>query len=110
LKRLINRPLDEYKLVAVETYQFLRSIIDQAHRHCVQQFVGKMDTREWFRRVWPLNLIAKRLKPPALLLFQNWKWLEYPVAQRVEEFRQRFCDELENILPRTARRALPVRQ
>src|SRR4030095_11466849 len=68
--RFINRPLDEYKLIAVETYQFLRSIADQAYRHCVQQFVGKMDAREWFQRVWPLNLIAKRLELPALLLFQ----------------------------------------
>src|SRR6476646_5668270 len=67
--RFINLALDEYKLVAVETYQFFRSITDQAHRHGVQQFVGKMDAREWFWRVWPLNLIAKRLKPPALLLF-----------------------------------------
>src|SRR6476660_10469858 len=95
--RFINLALDEYKLVAVETYQFFRSITDQAHRHCVQQFVGKMDAREWFRRVWPLNLIAKRLKPLALLLFQNWKWLDYPVAQRVEEFLKTFLHELENI-------------
>src|SRR6266481_7781779 len=47
--RFINGPLDEYKLVAVESYQFLSSVTDQAHGHCVQQFVGKMDTREWFR-------------------------------------------------------------
>src|SRR6476659_8233210 len=67
--RLINRPFDEHKLVAVESYQFLRSVTDQAYRHCVQQFVGKMDAREWFWRVRPLNFIAKRLKPPALLLF-----------------------------------------
>src|SRR4029077_2987584 len=59
--RLINLPLDEYKLVAVKPYQFLRSIADQAHRHCVQQFVGKMDAREWLRRVWPFNLLAKCL-------------------------------------------------
>ena len=101
--RLINRPLNEYKVVAVETYQFLRSITDQAYRHCVQQFVGKMDASEWFRRVWPLNLVAKRLKPSALLLFQNRKWLEYSVVQRVEEFRQAVLHELENI-----QRELPV--
>ena len=101
--RFINLPFDEYKLVAVETYHFLRSVTDQAYRHCVQQFVGKMDAREWFRRVWPLNLIAKRLEPLALLLFQNWKWLEYPVAQRVEEFGQALLHELENI-----QRELPV--
>src|SRR4029077_16171417 len=101
--RFINLPLDEYQLVAVETYQFLRSVTDQAYRHCVQQFVGKMDAREWFRRVWELNLIAKRLEPPALLLFQNWKWLDYPVAQRVEEFGQALLHELENI-----QRELPV--
>ena len=47
--RLINLPLDEYKFVAVETYQFFRSTTDQAHRHCVQQFVGKMDAREWLQ-------------------------------------------------------------
>src|SRR6476659_3222128 len=92
--RLLNRPLNEYKFVALETYQFLRSVTDQVHRHGVQQFVGKMDAREWFRRVQPLNLIAKRLEPPALLLFQNWKWLEYSVAQRFEEFRQRVLREL----------------
>src|SRR6476620_11151684 len=86
--RLIDRPLDEYKLVAIETYQFLRSVTDQAHRHGVQQFVGEMDAREWFRRLLPLNLIAKRLEPAALVLFQNWKWLEYPVAQRFEKFQQ----------------------
>src|SRR5262245_34727180 len=34
--RLINWPLDEYKLVAVETYKFLCSITDQVHRHCIQ--------------------------------------------------------------------------
>src|SRR6476620_5453599 len=101
--RLINRPLDEYKLVAIETYQFLRSVTDQAHRHGVQQFVGKMDDREWFRRLLPLNLIAKRLEPPALVLFQNWKWLEYPVAQRFGEFRQAVLHKLENI-----QRELPV--
>ena len=101
--RFINRPLDEYKFVAVETYQFLHPATDQAHGHCVQQFVGKMDAREWLRRVWPLDLIAKRLKPPALLLFQNWKWLEYSVVQRVEEFRQAVLHELENI-----QRELPV--
>jgi hypothetical protein len=32
-----------------------------------------------------------------LLLFQNWKWLKYPVTQRVEEFRQALFSELENI-------------
>ena len=47
--------------------------------------------------VRPLNLIAKRLEPLALPLFQNWKWLDYPVAQRVEEFRQPLLHELENI-------------
>ena len=51
----------------------------------------------------PLNLIAKRLEPPALVLFQNWKWLDYPVAQRFEEFRQAVLHELENI-----QRELPV--
>src|SRR4029453_7569031 len=94
--RFINRSLDEYKLVAVETYQFLRSITDQTHRHCVQQLVGKMNSREWLRRSSPLNLIAKRLEPPALLRFQNWKWLEYSVAQRAEEFRKTLFHELEN--------------
>src|SRR4029077_11943267 len=99
----INRPLDEYKPVAVESDQFLHPATDQAHGHCVQQFVGKMDTREWFRRFSPLNLIAKRFEPPALLLFQNWKWLKYPVTQRVEEFGQALLHELENI-----QRELPV--
>src|SRR6476469_2870677 len=95
--RLINRPLDEYKLVAIETYQFLRSVTDQAHRHGVQQFIGKMDAREWFRRLLPLNLIAKRLEPAALVLSQNLKWLEYPVAQRFKEFGHPVLHKLENI-------------
>src|SRR6266480_1919298 len=56
-----------------------------------------MHAGEWFRRLSPLNLIAKSLEPPALLLFQNWKWLEYPVAQRPEEFRQALLRKLENI-------------
>jgi hypothetical protein len=101
--RFINRALEEYKLLAVETYQFLRSITDQAYRHCVQQFVRKMDAGKWFKRLSPLNLVAKRLKHPALLLFQNWKWLKDPVVQRVEEFRQAVLHELENI-----QRELPV--
>src|SRR5262245_40994346 len=62
-----------------------------------------MDPREWFQRVWPLNLIAKRFELPALLPFQNWKWLEYPIAQSVEEFRQALLHELEDI-----QRELPV--
>src|SRR5436305_7248708 len=99
----IDRPLDEHKLVVVKIDQFLRSIVDQAHWHCIQQFVRKMDSREWFQRVWPLNLIAERLKVAALPLFQNWKWLEYPIVQRVEEFRQTVLHELENI-----QRELPV--
>src|SRR5207245_1170611 len=66
--RFISRPLDEYKVVAVETYQFLRSITDQAHRHCVQQFVGKMDAHEWFRRLSPVDLIAKRFQRLTLSL------------------------------------------
>src|SRR4029450_7664073 len=93
----INRLLDEDKPVAVEIYQFFSSVTDQAHWHCVQQFVGKMDAREWFRRGWPVNLIAKRFQRPALLVFQNWKWLDYPIAQRFEEFRQALLHELENI-------------
>src|SRR5512132_1981006 len=101
--RLINWPLDEYQVLAVETYQFFRSITDQPHRHCVQQFVRKMDAGKWFKRLSPFNLIAKRLEPPALLLFQNWKWLKYPVAHRVEEFRQALLRKLENI-----HRELPV--
>src|SRR6059058_2306514 len=64
----INRPLDEDEVVAVEGYQFLRSITDQAHGHCVQQFVGKMDTREWFRRRTPVDLIAKRFQRLTLSL------------------------------------------
>src|SRR5438477_12059095 len=64
----INRPLDEDELVAVEAYQFLRSITDQVHGHCVQQFVGKMDTREWFRRRTPVDLIAKRFQRLTLSL------------------------------------------
>src|SRR5204863_8784583 len=84
----INRPLDEYEVVAVEGYQFLRSITDQAHGHGVQHFVGKMDTREWFRCISLLNLIPKRLDPSAVLLFQIWKSHEYPIAPRAGEFRQ----------------------
>jgi|SRR6516162_801437 len=95
--RLIARPLDEHEFVAVETYKFLCSITDQAHRHSVQQFVGKIDAREWFRRLSPLDLIVKRLEHPTLLRFQNWKWLEYPVAQRVEEFRETLLQELQDI-------------
>ena len=58
-----------------------------------------MDTREWFQRLLPLDLIAKRLQPPALLRFQNGKRLDYPVAQRAEEFRKTLLQELENIQP-----------
>src|SRR3982750_1595193 len=67
--RLINLPLDQYKLLVVQVYQFFRSMIDEAHWHCIQQFVGKMNSHEWLRPVWPFNLIAKHLKPPALLFF-----------------------------------------
>ena len=56
-----------------------------------------MDARERFQRLSPLNLIAKRLEPPVLLRFQNWKRLEYLVAQRVKEFRKTLLQELENI-------------
>src|SRR5262249_55473806 len=95
--RFINRPLDEHKVVAVETHQFFRPITDQPCRHCVQQFVGKMDAGEWFHRAWPLHLIAKRLDIPALLPLQDWKWLDYLIAQRIEEIRQTVLRELENI-------------
>src|SRR3954467_4187404 len=101
--RVINLPLDEHKLVAIDTYQFFRSMINQAHGHCVQEFVGKMDARKRFRRVWPLNLVAKRLKVAALLLFQNWKRLEYAIMQRVEELRQAVLHEFKDV-----QRELPV--
>src|SRR5215471_20343183 len=55
----IKRPLDEHKVVTIETDEFLSSITDQLHRHSVQQFVGKMNARKWFQRVAPFNLIAK---------------------------------------------------
>src|ERR1700755_711406 len=76
--RFLNGPFYEYKFVAIEINQLLRSISDQAHRHCVQQFVAKIDAGEWFRRLSPLDLVAKCLEGPALLLFQNWNWFEYP--------------------------------
>src|ERR1043166_7304067 len=56
-----------------------------------------MDTREWFQRLSPLNLIAERLEFPALVLFQNWKWLNYPIAQCSKEFRRTVLNKLENI-------------
>src|SRR5215469_1663715 len=56
-----------------------------------------MDARERFQRVLPLNFIAKRLELRALLLFQNWKWFKYPIAQRVEKFWQALLHECENI-------------
>src|ERR1700751_3311611 len=62
-----------------------------------------MDADKWFQRVWPLNLIVERLELPALLLFQHWKWFKYPIAQRVEKFRQTLLRELEDI-----QRELPV--
>jgi hypothetical protein len=93
----INLLVDEYEFVAVESYQLLRSITDQAHRHRVEQFIGKMDPSEWFQRSLPVNLIAKRPQHPALLLFQRCKWLDYPVAQRVKEFREPLLHELQNI-------------
>src|ERR1043166_2445300 len=55
----INRPLDEDKYVAVEAHQFLRSFTDQAHRHRVQEFVGKMHACKWLQRFPPLNSVAK---------------------------------------------------
>ena len=44
-----------------------------------------------------LTLSPNALSLSTLSLFQNWKWLEYPVVQRVEEFRQALLHELENI-------------
>jgi len=46
-----------------------------------------MDAHEWFGELAHLTVSPNALKLLALLLFQNWKWLEYSVMQRVEEFR-----------------------
>src|SRR5215472_16036773 len=96
-QRTINRPLYEYEFVAVEIDQFLTSITDEAHRHCVQKFVGIMDAGEWGRGRPPLNLVAKHFECPALSRLQDWKWLQYPVAQRFEEFREAVLHKLESI-------------
>src|SRR5215216_375566 len=56
-----------------------------------------MDTREWFRRRTPVDLVAKCFQLLTLPLLQNWKWFKYPVAQCVKEFRHAVLHELENI-------------
>src|SRR5437660_11984038 len=55
----IDRALDEDKVVAVETYKFFPAVSEQAHRHRIEQFVGKMDTCEWLKRLTPFNFPAK---------------------------------------------------
>src|SRR5206468_12423913 len=54
--RFIKGPFEEDKPVVIETYQSLPPVANQAHRHRIQQFVGKMDAHEWLKRIAPFNL------------------------------------------------------
>jgi hypothetical protein len=65
------RALDEYELIVFESYQFLRSVSGQSHRHCVQQFVREMHAGEWLECVAPFDLRQKRFQRLTLPVFQN---------------------------------------
>ena len=41
-----KRALDQHKLVALEIDKFFHAVADQAHRHRVEQLVGKMNAHE----------------------------------------------------------------
>src|SRR6266567_854306 len=75
-RSLRKRALDEHKLVVLKIDKFFHLAADQAHRHRVQQFVGKVDANEWLKRITPFNLGAKWFQGPRLSLLQNRKWLD----------------------------------
>src|SRR5437899_2348674 len=94
---LIGWSLNENKFIAIDVNKFLPAAADQAHRHRVQQFVGKMDTHEGLQRIAPFNPVAKRFQSLRLSLLQNRKWLDYSVAQGCEEFGRAFLHRFENV-------------
>src|SRR5437667_1819833 len=98
-----KRALNENKFVAVQTDELLFAIPDQAHRHGVEQFIGKMDAHERLQRIAPLNFLAKSFQRSLLSLLQNRKWLDDSVAQSFEESRRAFLHRLENVA-----RELPI--
>ena len=96
--------LNENKFVAIDDLtNFSTAAADQAHRHRVQQFVGKMDAHEGLQRIAPFNPVAKWFQSLRLSLLQNWKWLDYSVAQSFEEFRRALLQRFENVA-----RELPI--
>ena len=84
-------------MVAFKANKLLPAVSNQAHRHGIEQFVGKMHARKWLQRLEPLNLLAKYFQHSTLPLLQNCKRLDYPVAQCCEEFRRAFLQEFEHI-------------
>src|SRR6266536_337904 len=100
---LRNWALHKDKLVILQINKFFHVAADQAHRHRVQQFVGKMNAQEWLQRVAPFHLIAKPFQRPRLPVLQDWKGLDYSVAQSCEEFWCAFLHRFENVA-----RELPV--
>src|SRR6266481_4863565 len=91
------RALHEHKVIAFHINKFFHVAADQAHRHRIQQFVGKMNAHEWLQRVEPLDLAAKPLQRPLLAFLQNWKWLDYSIAQSREQFWRAFLRRFENV-------------